>query len=106
VGVTVGDIETHDTDSEPHVHATWGEWTPNDRSLQMLNIYRTAGPISSSHIGFAVNDLPATHARLAGANVEVLQTSAIRVRELLLNALAGCNPASFLHSWDRWPAKD
>lgn len=74
VGVTVGDVETHDADSEPHVHATWGEWTPNEPSLLMLNIYPAAGPVSSSHIGFAVSDLAATHARLAAANVEVLQT--------------------------------
>lgn len=73
VGVTVGDLETHDADSEPHVHATWGEWTPNDPSLLMLNIYPAAGPISSSHIGFAVSDLAAAHARLAAARVEVLR---------------------------------
>jgi len=78
VGVSVGDVETHDVDSEPHVHATWGEWTPNDPSLLMLNIYPAAGPISSSRIGFAVTDLAATHARLAAANVEVLQAPADR----------------------------
>jgi predicted enzyme related to lactoylglutathione lyase len=78
VGVTVGDIETHDADSEPHVHASWGEWTPNDPSLLMLNIYPANGPGTSSHIGFAVTDLTATHARLAGANVEVLQAPADR----------------------------
>ena len=73
VGVTVGDIETHDADSEPHVHATWGEWTPNEPSLLMLNIYPAGGPITSSHIGFAVSDLAATHARLLAANIEVLR---------------------------------
>ena len=73
LGIDVGDIETHDADSEPHVHATWGEWTPKDPSLLMLNIYPAAGPITSSRIGFAVNDLAATHARLAAAKVEVLQ---------------------------------
>jgi len=78
VGVTVGDVETHDADSEPHVHATWGEWAPNEPSLLMLNIYPAAGPVSSSHIGFAVSDLAATHARLAAANVEVLQAPADR----------------------------
>ena len=78
VGVTVGDVETHDAHSVPHVHATWGEWTPTDPSLLMLNIYPAAGPISSSRIGFAVGDLAATHARLAAANVEVLETPADR----------------------------
>jgi len=74
VGVTVGDIETHDADSEAHVHATWGEWTPNEPSLLMLNIYPTDGLITSSHIGFAVSDLAATHARLLAANVEVVRS--------------------------------
>jgi predicted enzyme related to lactoylglutathione lyase len=78
VGVTVGDIETHDADSEPHVHASWGEWTPNDPSLLMLNIYPATGPGTSSHIGFAVSDLAAAHARLAAAKVEVLQAPAER----------------------------
>jgi predicted enzyme related to lactoylglutathione lyase len=73
VGVTVGDIETHDADSEPHVHATWGDWTPKEPSLLMLNIYPASGPITSSHIGFAVSDLAATHARLIAANVAVLR---------------------------------
>ena len=78
IGVTVGDIETHDADSEPHVHASWGEWTPNDPSLLMLNIYPATGPGTTSHIGFAVRDLAATHARLAAAKVEVLQAPADR----------------------------
>jgi len=78
VGVTVGEIETHDADSEPHVHASWGEWTPNDPSLLMLNIYPATGPGTSSHIGFAVGDLDATHRRLAAANVEMLQAPADR----------------------------
>ena len=78
IGVTVGDIETHDADSEPHVHASWGEWTPNDPSLLMLNIYPATGPGTTSHIGFAVGDLAATHARLAAAKVEVLQAPADR----------------------------
>jgi predicted enzyme related to lactoylglutathione lyase len=78
IGVTVGDIETHDADSEPHVHASWGEWTPNDPSLLMLNIYPATGPGTTSHIGFAVSDLAATHARLAAAKVEVLQAPADR----------------------------
>jgi predicted enzyme related to lactoylglutathione lyase len=52
--------------------------TPTDPSLLMLNIYRAAGPISSSRIGFAVGDLAATHARLTAANVEVLETPADR----------------------------
>jgi predicted enzyme related to lactoylglutathione lyase len=73
VGVSVGDVETHDGDSEPHVHATWGEWTPHEPSLLMLNIYPAAGPITSSHIGFAVSDLAATHARLVAAHVEVVR---------------------------------
>jgi predicted enzyme related to lactoylglutathione lyase len=73
VGVTVGDIETHDADSEPHVHATWGEWTPNEPSLLMLNIYPATGSMTSSHIGFAVGDLAAAHARLAAARVEVVR---------------------------------
>jgi|SRR5437867_12893317 len=73
VGVTVGELETHDADSEPHVHATWGEWTPNEPSLLMLNIYPASGPTTSSHIGFAVSDLAATHVRLLAANVEVLR---------------------------------
>jgi predicted enzyme related to lactoylglutathione lyase len=78
IGVTVGDIETHDADAEPHVHASWGEWTPNDPSLLMLNIYPATGPGTTSHIGFAVSDLTATHARLAAAKVEVLQAPADR----------------------------
>lgn len=73
VGVTVGEVETHDADAEPHVHATWGEWTPIEPSLLMLNIYPTAGPVTTSHIGFAVTDLAATHARLVAANVEVVR---------------------------------
>lgn len=73
IGVTVGDVETHDGDTEPHVHATWGEWTPNEPSLLMLNIYPASGPITSSHVGFAVSDLAATHARLLAANVEVVR---------------------------------
>ena len=73
VGVSVGDVETHDGESEPHVHATWGEWTPHEPSLLMLNIYPAAGPITSSHIGFAVTDLAATHARLVAAHVEVVR---------------------------------
>lgn len=78
VGVNVGDVETHDADSEPHVHASWGEWTPKEPSLLMLNIYPATGPITSSHIGFAVSDLAATHARLAAADVEVVQAPADR----------------------------
>jgi len=78
VGVTVGDVETHGADSEPHVHATWGEWTPNEPSLLMLNIYPAEGPVSSSRIGFAVGDLAATHARLAAAGVEVVSEPADR----------------------------
>jgi len=78
VGVTVGDVETHDADSEPHVHATWGEWTPNEPSLLMLNIYPAAGPVSSSRIGFAVSDLAATHARLVAGHVEVVSPPADR----------------------------
>jgi predicted enzyme related to lactoylglutathione lyase len=73
VGVTIGDIETHDADSEPHVHATWGEWRPNDPSLLMLNIYGSAGPVTTSHIGFSVDDLAAAHARLVDARVEVIR---------------------------------
>ena len=73
VGVSVGDIETHDADTEPHVHATWGEWTPKEPSLLMLNIYPASGPTTSSHIGFAVSDLAATHARLLAAKVEVVR---------------------------------
>lgn len=78
VGVPVGDIETHDADSTPHVHATWGEWAADTPTLLMLNIYPATGPIGMSHIGFAVSDLAATHARLADANVEVLQSPADR----------------------------
>jgi predicted enzyme related to lactoylglutathione lyase len=78
VGVAVGDLETHDADSTPHVHATWGEWSPNDPTLLMLNIYPAIGPITTSNIGFAVSDLAATHARLAAAHVEVLQPPADR----------------------------
>jgi len=78
VGVTVGEIETHDADSEPHVHASWDEWTRSDPSLLMLNIYPATGPGTSSHIGLAVSDLAATHARLAAAKVEVLQAPAER----------------------------
>jgi predicted enzyme related to lactoylglutathione lyase len=73
VGVSVGDIETHDADSEPHVHATWGDWTPTEPSLLMLNIYPATGSITSSHIGFAISDLAETHARLVAARVEVLR---------------------------------
>ena len=73
VGVSVGDIETHDADSEPHVHATWGDWTPTEPSLLMLNIYPATGSITSSHIGFAVDDLAAAHARLIAARVEVVR---------------------------------
>jgi len=73
VGVNVGDIETHDADSEPHVHASWGEWRRKEPSLLMLNIYPATGPITSSHIGFAVSDLAATHARLSAAEVEILR---------------------------------
>ena len=78
VGVAIGDIETHKADSTPHVHATWGEWTPKDPSLLMLNIYPAAGPSSTSHIGFAVSDLAATHARLVAADIEVVQAPAER----------------------------
>ena len=73
IGVTVGDIETHDADTEPHAHATWGEWTPKEPSLLMLNIYPASGPTTSSHIGFAVGDLAATHVRLLAAKVEVVR---------------------------------
>ena len=73
IGVSVGDIETHDADSEPHVHATWGEWTPNEPSLLMLNIYPASGAITMSHIGFAVGDLAAAHARLVEAHVDVVR---------------------------------
>jgi predicted enzyme related to lactoylglutathione lyase len=73
IGVTVGDIETHDADTEPHAHATWGEWTPKEPSLLMLNIYPASGPTTSSHIGFAVSDLTATHVRLLAAKVEVVR---------------------------------
>jgi predicted enzyme related to lactoylglutathione lyase len=73
VGVTVGDIETHDADSEPHVHAAWGEWRPNDPSLLMLNIYPVTELMTVSRIGFVVDDLTATHARLADAHVEVVR---------------------------------
>ncbi|HEV8669428.1 MAG TPA: VOC family protein [Candidatus Limnocylindria bacterium] len=78
VGVTIGDIETHEADSEAHVHASWGEWTPKEPSLLMLNIYPATGPITSSNIGFAVSDLAAAHARLAAANVEVVHAPADR----------------------------
>ena len=73
VGVSVGEIETHDADSEPHVHATWGDWTPTEPSLLMLNIYPATGSITSSHIGFAVDDLAAAHARLVAARVAVVR---------------------------------
>ncbi len=73
VGVSVGDVETHGADTEPHVHASWGEWTPGEPSLLMLNIYPASGAITTSHIGFAVGDLAATHARLVAAHVEVVR---------------------------------
>src|SRR5205814_470278 len=69
IGVSVGDVETHGDDTEPHVHASWGEWTPREPSLLMLNIYPASGAITMSHIGFAVGDLAAAHARLVAANV-------------------------------------
>ena len=60
-------------DTEPHVHASWGEWTPGDPSLLMLNIYPASGAITMSHIGFVVGDLAAAHARLVAANVAVVR---------------------------------
>ena len=73
IGVSVGEVETHGADTEPHVHASWGEWTPGDPSLLMLNIYPASGAITMSHIGFVVGDLAAAHARLVAANVAVVR---------------------------------
>lgn len=78
VGANVGDIETHDADSEAHVHASWGDWTPDEPTLLMLNIYPASGPATTSRIGFAVSDLDAAHARLAAAGIEILQAPAER----------------------------
>ena len=73
IGVRVGDVETHGADTEPHVHASWGDWTPGEPTLLMLNIYPASGAITMSHIGFAVGDLAAAHARLVEAHVEVVR---------------------------------
>ena len=71
--MSVGEVETHGADTEPHVHASWGEWTPGDPSLLMLNIYPASGAITMSHIGFVVGDLAAAHVRLVEGHVEVVR---------------------------------
>lgn len=74
IGVSVGELETHGDDSEPHAHATWGEWSGAEPSLLMLNIYPApdAGA-TTSHIGFVVEDLDAVHERLRAAGTAVVR---------------------------------
>lgn len=74
VGVPVGDLETHGADSEPHAHATWGEWSTSGPSLLMLNIYPAReGGATAAHIGFSVADLDGVNERLRAAAVVVVR---------------------------------
>jgi predicted enzyme related to lactoylglutathione lyase len=74
IGVPVGELETHGADSEPHVHATWGEWSGAEPSLLMLNIYpaRDAGA-TTSHLGFVIEDLDAVDDRLRAGGTAVVR---------------------------------
>lgn len=73
LGVRCGDPETHGTDTERHVHATWGSWGESDDFL-MLNLYPArAGDETRSRIGFASDDLDALHEQLQRAQVTVVR---------------------------------
>jgi predicted enzyme related to lactoylglutathione lyase len=74
IGVSVGELETHGGDTEPHAHATWGEWSGAEPSLLMLNIYpsRNAGA-TTSRLGFVIEDLDAVDERLREAGTAVVQ---------------------------------
>jgi predicted enzyme related to lactoylglutathione lyase len=74
IGVPVGDVETHGTGTQPHVHATWGDWSGADPSLLMLNIY-PADPdrTTATRFGFVVPDLDAVDERLRAASTAVIE---------------------------------
>jgi predicted enzyme related to lactoylglutathione lyase len=74
IGVPVGDVEKHGTDTQPHVHATWGDWSGADPSLLMLNIY-PADPdrTTVTRFGFVVPDLDAVDERLRAASTTVIE---------------------------------
>jgi len=74
IGVPVGEPETHGADTEPHAHATWGEWSGAEPSLLMLNIYPAGeAGATTSHIGFVVEDLDALDEELRAAGTMVVR---------------------------------
>jgi lactoylglutathione lyase len=73
VGVPIGDLETHESDTESHAHATWGQWKSGETTLLMLNIYPASAEKTRTRIGFSVPDLDAAHDRLRAAGTHILQ---------------------------------
>jgi predicted enzyme related to lactoylglutathione lyase len=72
VGLPFGAVETHEGENVPHAHAAWGEWGARGELL-MVNLYPAAGgadPTQAS-VGFVVDDLEQTHARLVSAGATV-----------------------------------
>ena len=78
VGVPVGELETHGTDTQSHVHATWGQWTSGEATLLMLNIYPAAPDKTQARIGFTVPELDVVHERLRAAGTQILQAPETR----------------------------
>lgn len=72
LGVPFADIERHEDDDVPHVHASWGSWR-SDEHFVRLNIYpRGAREATYTVLGFLVKELGAVHERLVRAGVEVV----------------------------------
>jgi predicted enzyme related to lactoylglutathione lyase len=73
VGLPFGEIETHEGDDTKHAHATWGDWDERGEFL-MVNLYPANGaePTKAS-IGFAVDDVERTHARLVAGGATVIR---------------------------------
>lgn len=86
LGVPCGDIDVDEPGGEPHVHATWGEWTPGSDSFLMLNIYPAKSAnaavreadVGRTSLGFAVDDLDDLHRRLVEAGVDIVQAPTSR----------------------------
>lgn len=75
LGVPVGELEDHGGREEPHVHASWGKWSPDPDAggFLLLNIYPATDGPTRSRLGVVADDLDALHEQCMRSGVDVVR---------------------------------